>query len=130
MNKKLLLFSVAIILIMSVNAVSGFHYPSQYTTNDFKQTTEFRQTTEQRIGDYWNYELTKRTITEKTVVRKVTRTPSYNPYYSSYGNYYVPYSNWRFKESYVNSRYVNAPYNDYYYKPRYDYTLRYYNWRW
>jgi len=133
MSKKLLLFSVAIILIMSLNAVSAFHYQSQYNINDFRETTEFRQTTKQKIGNYWDYESTKRTITEKTEVRRVTRTPTYSyyPYYSnSYRNSYVPYSNWRFKEPYTSSRYVNAPYNDYYYKPRYDQRLGYYNWRW
>lgn len=137
MSKKLLLFSIAIILIMSVNAVSGFYFDfnKQYNINDFRETTEFKQTTEQKIGDYWNYQTTKRTITEKTEVRKVTRTPNYYysySYYSpnSYRNYYVPSSNWRFKEPYVHSRYANAPYNDYYYKPRYDSSLGYYNWRW
>ena len=129
MGKKLLLFSIVIILIMGLNAVSGFHFNSQYNTNDFRETTEFRQTTEQRTGDFWNFESTKRTITEKTEVRKVTRIPIH--FSSSFSrNSHVPFSNWRFKEPYVHSRFANAQNNDYYYKPRYDNSLRYYNWRW
>jgi len=37
-------------------------------------------------------------------------------------------SEWRYKEPYVSVRYVNQ--DDYYYKPRYDSKLGYYNWRW
>ena len=111
-----------IILFLSINIVSAsYFFDSRYKINDFRETTEFKQTTQQKVGDYWNYQTTKRTITEKTEVRRVTRTPTYS-YYSyypnSYRNSYAPYSNWRFKEAYVHSRYVNTPYNDYYYKPR------------
>lgn len=142
MNKKLLLFLVVMTLFLSINVVSAsYFFGSQYRTNDFKEITEFKQTTEQKVGDYWNFESTKRTITEKTEVRKRTRTPFYYPNYRSYGNYYAPYrtsygnyyvprSNWRFKEPYKYSNYANSPYSDYYYKPRYDPYLGYYNWRW
>jgi|TARA_Y100000310_G_scaffold343261_1_gene450043 hypothetical protein len=135
MNKRLLLFSFAVLLVLSINAVSGSYFSNNYYTNDFKETTEFKKTTEQRVGDFWNFESTKKTITEKTEVRKRTRTPVYN-YYRPYGNYYtssynyVPQSSWRFKPSYNSYRYTNAPYNDYYYKPRYDSYLGHYNWRW
>lgn len=148
MNKKPL-FLVVIILFLSISVVSAsYFFGSQYRINDFKEITEFRQTTEQKVGDYWNFESTKRTITEKTEVRKRTRTPSYNPYYSPYGNSYSPYSrsygnyynprsnyyvsqsNWRFKEPYRYDNYANSRYNDYYYKPRYDPYQGYYNWRW
>ena len=142
MNKKSLFFLVVITIFLSINAVSAYSFfGSQYNVNEFKEITEFKQTTTQKVGDYWNFESTKRTITEKTEVIKRTRTPSYNPYYNSYGNYYtpgyrsygnyyVPQSNWRFKEPYQYSNYVNSRYNDYYYKPRFDPYLGYYNWRW
>ena len=131
MNKKSLLFLVVITLFLSINVVSAsYFFEPKYRINDFKEITEFKQTTEQKVGDYWNFESTKRTITERTVVRKITRTPFYYPYYKSYGNYYVPQSNWRFKEPYRYNDYANSRYSDYYYKPRYDPYLGYYNWRW
>ena len=139
MNRKLLLFSIALVLILSINAVSGYYFYPKYQTDDFREITEFKQTTERKIGDFWNYESTKRTITEKTEVRKRTRTPTYFPYYNYYGGYsysnsyrgsYAPFSSWRFKEPYEHKNYVNVHYSDYYYKPRYDYNLGYYNWRW
>lgn len=118
-------------VFLSVNAVSAYSFfEPRYNADDFRETTEFRQTTEHRTGDFWNSQTTKRTITEKTEVRKKIRTPNHY-YYSRYpGDSYVPYSNWRFKEPYRHSNYVNAHYSDYYYKPRYDYNLGYYNWRW
>jgi len=145
MNKKSLLFLVVIAIFLSINLVSAYYsFGSQYRTNDFKEITEFKRTTEQKVGDYWNFESTKRTITERTEVRKRTRTPSYNPYYRPYGNSYSPYgnsyspysnnyisgSNWRYKEPYRRSDYVNSRYNDYYNKPRYDPYQGNYNWRW
>ena len=148
MNKKLLLFSIALVLVVSLNLVSAiFHYP-QYQTDNFRETTEFKRVTVQNTGNFWNYESTKKTVIEKTETRKRIRTPSYSYYnypnyygnsYYNYPNYrarsyfdnsYVPSSSWRFKESYDNRKYVNAHYNDYYYKPRYDSSLGYYNWRW
>jgi len=122
------------LLVLSLNAVSGFYHSPRYNIDDFKEITEFKQTTERKVGDYWNFESTKRTITEKTEVRKRTRTPIYSSYYypnyGAYGNSYVPFSNWRFKEPYRYSNYVNPRYDDYYYKPRYDSYQGYYNWRW
>jgi len=133
MNKKLLLFSIAVLIILSLNSVSGFyHYPKNHI-NDFKETTEFKQTTEHRVGDFWNFESTKRTITEETEVRRRTRTPIYYSYRHPHSNSYkdqVPSSNWRFKEPYDHKKYANAPNNDYYYKPRYNHDSGTYNWRW
>jgi len=132
------MFTFAVLLILSLNAVSGFfHYP-EFRTNDFRETTEFTQTTQNTISDYWNFESTKRTITERTEVRKRTRTPIYS--YSSYspnryGSNYAPsFSNWRYKEPFNFNRYdfnnrYNNQYNDYYYKPRFDSRLGYFNWR-
>jgi len=136
MNKKPLLFLVAIIFFLSINLVSAsYFFEPKYKINDFKEITEFKQTTEHKVGDFWNFESTKRTITEKTEVRKRTRTPIYysSYYYPNYGGYrdsYIPFSNWRFKEPYEHSNYANSHYSDYYYKPRYDPYLGYYNWRW
>jgi|TARA_Y100000310_G_C20540748_1_gene743167 hypothetical protein len=131
MNKKPLFFLVAVAIFLSINFISAsYFFDSDYEVNDFRETTEFKQTTEQKIGDFWDFESTKRTITETTEVRKRTRTPIYNSYYRPYGNYDLPRSNWRFKEPYKESDYVGSHYNDYYYKPRYDSNLGYYNWRW
>lgn len=139
MNKKALLLAFMSILLM-INFVSAdyfFDYSPRYKTDSYKETTEFKRTTEHKTGDFWNYESTKRIITEKTEVRRRTRTP----YYPSYGEYYrydyrpygykpVPYSSWRYKKPYDHRDYIHAPYDDYYYKPRYDAQLGYYNWRW
>jgi len=136
MNKKLLLFTFIslIFLILSINAVSGFfHYP-EYRTDDFRETTEFKQTTERKISDPWYFESTKRTITETTEFRKRTRTPIYS--YYSYSpkrydyNYAPSFSNWRYKEPYKARNFGNSRNDEYYYKPRYDPGLGYYNWRW
>ena len=123
MSKKLLLFSILFVLILSINAVSGYYFYPKYHTDDFRETTEFRQTTERKIGDFWNYESTKRTVIEKTDIRKRIRTPIYYPYYNYpspnyygnfyYGNSYTPFSSWRFKEPYAHKNYVNAHYSNY-----------------
>jgi len=132
MNKKLLLFSIALVLIVSINAVSGYYFYPKYQTDDFKEITEFKKITEQRTGDFWNFESTKRIVIERTEVRKRTRTPiyySYPNYYGNfyYGNSYAPFSSRGFKGPYSNRNYINARYSGYNYNPRYDYNLGYSN---
>jgi len=122
---------VFVMAVLSIHAVSAYSFfEPRYNTDDFREITEFRQTTEHRTGDYWNSQTTKRTVSEKTEVRRKTRTPTYSSYYGYPRDSYVPYSSWRFKEPYRHSNYANARYNDYYYKPRFDSNLGYYNWRW
>lgn len=126
------MFSVALAFIISINAVSGYFFYPNYQTDDFSEITEFKKVTEQNTGNFWNFESTKRTIIEKTEVRTRTRTPSYSYYNypTSYGNSYDPFSSWRFREPYDSQNYIDSHHGDYYYEPRYDSNLGYYNWRW
>ena len=134
MGKSLSIALFALVFVLSLNAVSGFLFYSDYNVNDFKETSEFTKTTEHKTGDYWNSNSVKTTTSEKTEVRKVTRTPSYSSSYYSlkrYGYSDAPsYSNWRYKEPYISNKYQNTRYNDYYYRPRYDSQSGSYNWRW
>ncbi len=96
--------------------------------NRVKETTEFKKTTEQEIKDDWFHERKKTTITEKTEYEREEKTPIYHyRYYNSpkYDKYAYYPSSWRYKERYHPWDYRY----DYYYKPRYDYNLGHYNWR-
>ena len=136
MKKALVLISIVFVLVLMIKLVSAHHsyyYYPKYKTDSHKEVIEYKHTTEDSYKDYWNSEKVKTTVTQKTEIKRTNKKPDYSyydyhkPYY--YGYHYVPYSSWRYKEQYNYYRYKDSDERDYYYKPRYDYSLGYYNWR-
>ena len=114
------LFAFAEVLSLSfVSAYDGYYYPSHYGYDSYPD-------------GYSYYE--KTTYTKERIVER-----NYMPYYPTtyyYSNRYAPvykytypsYSNYRYDRNYVYEYSMN--YNKpYYYAPRFDSNLGYYNWR-
>ena len=146
MNKKLFVL-FAVVFILGVNLISAGNYWSYHDVyNDYRyqgnyysgynEKYEYTKTIKTKADYDWDSYKTKTTITEKVEVK---RTPAYSYYYSTpYRNYYNPptdytkhidYSSWGYKEVYDNDYYDDSNYQNYYYQPRYNYNLGYYNWR-
>ena len=150
-TKGLLLLSLVLVLVLSVSIVSAWEsydtydsHPWQssdlnYKTQTYKDTTEYKRTTETGYKDRWNDEKLKTTVTEKTEYSITTKRPDYRTdvyygynspsyRYNDRDDKYRDYgSSWRYKEPY--SEWKQTGKDDYYYKPRYDTYLGYYNWR-
>lgn len=134
------LLPILILLMLSLaSAYDGYYYPSD---NTYKRT--LYDYDKQSYTNYYSWGTEKVSTTTRTT-RKIE---SYYPniYYSPSPVYHVsaptsysqyPSSNWRYKKPYNCYDYECSPryrnYNSYqrpyYYEPRYDSNLGYYNWR-
>jgi len=121
----------------------GYGYGDCYRAETFRDTTENKHTTVSTFEDRYTTEKVKTVTTSYTDIQRETRTPIYSGYSRyPYRTFYYPSrtvighvdgypsSYWRYKEPYDNS----DPYHrdsrySYYYEPRYDSYLGYYNWR-
>lgn len=81
-----------------------------------------------RYNDYGRKDYTHYEKEDKPLLIIFINQP--RPAYNKNININVDKSYWRYKEPYNAKDYKNAQYNDYYYKPRYDYGIQQYNWRW
>lgn len=114
--KKLISFLIIGIFLLSFTS-AWYNYDDRY-----KQVTTFDKKTEERRDFKNGYEKITTSFSQRTEIERKSTGP--NHYSFSHSNWNYPASNWRY--SYPN--YDTSKYN-YYYKPRYDYNLGYYNWR-
>ncbi len=122
MNKKAILFSIALCLaVIAISNVSASYwdYPNYYSSYD-KDTYYHKNSAYSTTYHPWGVERTSYYTTQKTIVER-------NYYPSNYA--YRSYSYWRYEPSYYPTNYYNTYTKPYYYAPRYDYNLGYYNWR-
>ena len=127
-------------LIVSVNNISassyytddyGYRYRPlfsdthdvEYKTTSYKDTTQYKQKTVSETKDPWSSEKIVVETSTKTSVERKNKVPIFSGYNYRYER--VPSSSWRYKEPYYFWKN-----NNYYYKPKYDSDLGYYNWRW
>ena len=149
MNKKpiigALVFTAILISLSIASAYDGYYYPSD---NIPQRTTYISD--KQSYTNYYSWGTEKVSTTTRTT--KTTQGYYPNSYYQSYPSYnynsyyrpsqYAPtqiyrapsYSNWRYKEPYNRCNYnpcnsYNTYTTPYYYQPRYDSNLGYYNWQ-
>ena len=122
----------------------GYGYSPCYRTDTFRDTTENRHTTISTSRDRFTTESIRTVTTSYTDIQRETRTPirmqissPFFPFRTFYPSRTVignvdgyPSSYWRFKEPFDpnNPRHMDSRYS-YYYQPRYDPNLGYYNWR-
>lgn len=147
MDKKYMLIATALCLSLLVSLTSAYtyYYPehsyygsgllSYFDRNTLRSTT-FTENEESVVIDIpGGTKKITTTVTQKTTVKK-NLFPYYSyPYFTDYAStgygptykYSSVYpSNWRFKEPYYSFNTYTTPY---YYEPRYDSNLGYYNWR-
>ena len=126
MNKKTILFSIVLVFILSVGFVSAWdNFGNKKDT--FREITDFKKTTETTHRDPLNFERIKITNSQRIEVFRESRSPSYNSMPYSNFRYSSP-SNYRWSDSRCDIN-DNRCRRDYYYQPRFDHNMGYYNWR-